>query len=202
MRILVAVPTFETIFPETFKAIYDLDTCGNEVSFEYIRGYDCAVARNKIAKKAIELEADKVLMVDSDTVIPKDALTNLLSHGKEVVLGYYAHRVKNGPYDGRSNVCRLGPVDYVDQYQMDDLKALALEGTYLERVHGGGMGCALISTDIFKRTDYPWFDWVKYKNGLFLSEDLFFCEVCRKNGIPIYVDPRVSCGHIFRSIQE
>ena len=64
------------------------------------------------------------------------------------------------------------------------------------------MGCALISTDIFKRTDYPWFDWVKYKNGLFLSEDLFFCEVCRKNGIPIYVDPRVSCGHIFRSIQE
>lgn len=202
MRVLIAVPTFETIFPETFKSIYDLDTGGHEAFFEYVRGYDVAVARNKIAKRAMELDTDRVLMVDNDTVIPHDALVNLASHGKDVVLGYYAHRPKGGDYDGRSNVCRLGPVDYVDQYQMDELKGLASEGTYLERVHGGGMGCAFISTDIFRGTDYPWFDWVKYKNGLFLSEDLFFCEVCRKNRIPIYVDTRVSCGHVFRYVQD
>jgi len=202
MRILIAVPTFETIFPETFKSIYDLDTGGHEALFEYVRGYDVAVARNKIAKRAMELDVDRVLMVDNDTVVPHDALVNLAGHGKEVVLGYYAHRPKAGDYDGRSNVCRLGPVDYVDQYQMDELKALASEGTYLERVHGGGMGCALISTDIFRETEYPWFDWVKYKNGLYLSEDLFFCEVCRKNRIPIYVDTRVSCGHVFRYVQD
>ena len=29
MRILVAVPTYETIYPDTFKSIYGLDSAGN-----------------------------------------------------------------------------------------------------------------------------------------------------------------------------
>ena len=30
-KILIAIPTFENIMPETFKSIYDLDPCGNEL---------------------------------------------------------------------------------------------------------------------------------------------------------------------------
>ncbi len=41
-KILIAIPTFENIMPETFKSIYDLDPCGNELSFEFVKGYDCA----------------------------------------------------------------------------------------------------------------------------------------------------------------
>ena len=69
MRILIAVPTFENIFPDTYKSIWDLDKCGHDVSFEYVRGYDCATARNKIAQKAIDGAYDYVLMVDNDVVI-------------------------------------------------------------------------------------------------------------------------------------
>ena len=54
MRILVAVPTYENICPETFKSIYDLDKDGHQVDFEFVKGYDCPTARNNIAKKAIE----------------------------------------------------------------------------------------------------------------------------------------------------
>ena len=69
MRILVAVPTYETIYPDTYKSIWDMDKAGHEVLFEYIRGYDVSTARNKSVNKALELEADYILMVDNDVVI-------------------------------------------------------------------------------------------------------------------------------------
>ena len=78
MKILIAVPTFENIMPDTFKSIYDLDTTGHEVMFEFVRGYDCATARNHIAQMALDKGVDYVLMVDNDVVLPKDALQNLL----------------------------------------------------------------------------------------------------------------------------
>ena len=69
------------------------------------------------------------------------------------------------------------------------------------QIHGGGMGCAFIKTDVFRMIEYPWYDWVNYKHRGVLSEDLYFCEECRKNSIPIYTDTRVNCGHMLRHIQ-
>lgn len=40
-KILIAIPTFENIMPETFKSIYDLDPCGNVWSpEEYPAGWE------------------------------------------------------------------------------------------------------------------------------------------------------------------
>ena len=50
MKILIAVPTFETIEPEVFKAIYNLRPAGHELHFDFVKGYDCACARNEIAR--------------------------------------------------------------------------------------------------------------------------------------------------------
>ena len=211
MKILIAVPTFENIYPDTFKSIYDLETSGHDVSFEYVRGYDCATARNRIAQMALDKKTDYVLMVDNDVVLPKDALMNLLETPVDVCLGYYAHRDGDNIYRGRSCVCKLYdengnkyfnyPLE--SEYKADELKKLKDSGQYRIQIHGGGMGCALIKTDVFNRIKYPWYDWVNYANehrGM-LSEDLYFCEGCRKIGIPIYTDTRVNCGHILRHIQ-
>ena len=34
MKILIAVPTFETIYADTYKSLWDLDKCGHETPFE------------------------------------------------------------------------------------------------------------------------------------------------------------------------
>ena len=211
MKILIAVPTFENIYPDTFKSIYDMETSGHDVSFEYVRGYDCATARNRIAQMALDKKTDYVLMVDNDVVLPKDALLNLLENPVDVCLGYYAHRDSDNRYRGRSCVCKLYdengnkhfnyPLE--SEYTADELKELKDNGQFRVQIHGGGMGCAFIKTDVFNRIKYPWYDWVNYANehrGM-LSEDLYFCEGCRKKGIPIYTDTRVNCGHILRHIQ-
>lgn len=212
MRILVAVPTFETIYPDTFKSIWDMDKVGHEVLFEFVRGYDCATARNRIAQMAIDLNTDYVLMIDNDVTVPKDALLNLLEDAKEVCLGYYPHRNADNRYNGRTCVCKLKQPDgnnyfnypLESEYTADEMKSFIADGTKKIKIHGGGMGCALIKTEVFKRTSYPWYDWVNYgdSNRGMLSEDLYFCEVCKNNKIDIWTDVRVACGHLFRYIQK
>lgn len=203
MKIFIAIPTFENIYPDTFKSVYGLERGGNWVVFDYVRGYDCATARNRIAQQSLDEQADYVLMVDNDVVLPSDALVNLLDDPKEVCLGYYAHRNADNIYTGKTCISKLGEFDFTSKFQFtaQELVNLKNQGTYKVEIHGGGMGCALIHTDVFKKISYPWYDWVNYKNKHTLSEDLYFCTQCIKAKIPIYVDTRVGCGHILRHTQ-
>lgn len=199
-RVLIAIPTFENIYPDTFKALWDMDKGGHDVGFEFVRGYDCATARNNIVKRALDADADYLMMVDNDVTVPRDALVNLMEHGVDVVMGYYAHR--NGANDAttRTNVCKRGELNYTMQYTGGELAAYRNNGEYLVRVHGGGMGCILIRCSALARMQYPYYKWVDYGNGGMLSEDLYFCEQCRMAGIKVYADTRVSCGHMFRQL--
>ena len=211
-RILLAVPTFETITPDTFKSLWEMDKGGHEVIFEFVRGYDCASARNNIVMKAQEYNTDFIMMVDSDVTVPSDALIKLIEHDVDVVSGYYMHRsAKTNATTERTNVCRLLDENgipyfgYPAESQMtgDELRKLRESGEYLVKIHGGGMGCILIRTSIFYELRYPWYDWVNYPNehrGM-LSEDLYFCEQCKNECIDVYVDTRIACGHMMRRIE-
>jgi len=201
MKIFIAVPTYENIHPETFKSIFGLDKCGHWLVFDYCSGYDVASARNNIANQAKAEEADYVLMVDNDMRLPSDTLRLLLEEPVDVCLGFYAHRW-GGVFDGRTNVCRLGEYNYTDMYNMKEFEVLREQGVKREKVHGGGLGCALIRTDVFNRISFPYFKWTHYRDGNVLGEDLNFCERCNEQNIPIYVDPRVGCGHLFRQFKE
>lgn len=211
MRILIAVPTYETIFPDTYKSLWDLDKDGNEVLFDSVRGYDVATARNKIAQKALDLETDYVLMVDNDVVLPRNALKLLLEDAHDVNLGYYAHRDTDNIYRGNTCICKLKDSDGKEyyhypiesEYSAEEMHGMNNSSVKKIEVHGGGMGCALIKTEVFRKTSYPWYDWVNYgdANRGMLSEDLYFCSLCRASGIPIHADVRVGCGHLMRYVQ-
>lgn len=203
MRVLIAVPTFENIYPDTFKSLWDMDKGDHECIFEFVRGYDVATARNRAAQIAIDRGADYLMFVDNDVTVPTDALVNLIEHGVDVCSGYYAHRNKDSNESDRTNLCRLGEFNYTDQYTGAELRDMSKRGDYLFRIHGGGMGCILIRTDVFRKLRYPWYDWVNYadSNHSMLSEDLYFCEKCKNAHIKIHADSRVACGHMMRYIK-
>ena len=212
-RILIAVPTFESIYPDVFKAIYDITIPdGIEVAFDFIRGYDCATARNNIVSRAKGINADYVLMIDNDVIPRKDILAHFLDDPKDVCLGFYAHRDTDNIYRGRTCICKKYddkgeeyfhyPLE--SEYTEQEMRELRENGEYKVLIHGGGMGCAFIKLDVFDRINYPWYDWVNYDDehrGM-LSEDLYFCEQCKWKRIPIYTDTRVGCKHIMRHAQD
>ena len=211
MKILIAVPTFENIYPDTFKAIYDLiipDDC--EVYFEFFRGYDVAKARNLIAKRTLDGGFDYVLMVDNDETLPEGTLECLLATERSgtthnMVVGYCLSRPKNAMNtSGRTTAFRFGGSNYVveDAYTTEELKTLRERGNTSIVIRGSGLGCALIHRSIFEKMSYPYFRWVEYSNGSQLSEDLFFCEQFPKIGAKILVDTRVCCGHLMRHIAK
>lgn len=188
MRVLVAIPTYETIRPETFKAVYGLDAAGHEVLFDYVRGYGAARARNLIAEEALEGGFEAVLMVDSDVVPPRDALALLSEGDAPVVLGCYRRR--GG--DAGTEVFLPGMRDFTDANRVAcaDLPRGRFEAK------GGGMGCALIRTGAFKTLPRPWFRYLEYADGSVLSEDNYFCDACSSHGLRVEADGRVRCAHV------
>lgn len=209
MKILIAVPTYETIFPDTFKSIYNMDKCGHEVDFDFVRGYDVANARNKVGQIVVDSDYDYVLMVDNDEVLPNDALANLLETeqsyqlGHNMVVGYCLSRPSCGiNTSGRTTAFKFGGNNYVvdDAFTAEELKKLRNDGVTKTQIRGSGLGCALIHREIFESMKYPYFKWVEYRNRTQLSEDLYFCERFREIRKPIFVDTRVACGHMTRYI--
>lgn len=163
------------------------------LAFDYCKGYDCATARNKIAQEAIDGGFDYVLMVDSDIILPQDTIDFLIQDAPDICVGVYPRKNTNC---GQTELFKFSEKDYLDRFTFDDLSQYADYDRIM--VKGSGMGCALIKTEVFSRLPYPWFRYVQYNNGDVLSEDLFFCDVARKNGLNILADMRVKCGHLVR----
>lgn len=193
MKILIAVPTFENICPEVFKAIYDLDKCGNDVDFEFVKGYDCAKARNEIGKKARDGGYDYVLMCDSDTIMPRETLKWFLEKQVDIVAGFCPHKNTD---TGHSEVYKAGQYDFVNRYTYEELEGI-LESRI--PIRGAGFACVLIRTALFKEIPFPWFKYVQYGEFSELSEDFYFCDQARN--YVIEADTRVRCGHLARYFQ-
>lgn len=195
-KILIAIPTFENILPDTFKSIYNLKIPEDYIcEFDFIRGYDCARARNEIVKKALKDNYDYILMVDSDMIIPDNALVSMLRKPQDICLGVYPR--KNTSTE-QTECFKLNQKNYIDVYEYNELDQY-MNG-YVE-IKGGGLGCALIKTDIFNNMKFPYFKYVIYDNGDVLSEDNFFCHQATSAGYKIYMDTNVRCGHSIRKFQ-
>jgi len=187
-KVLIAVPVFEHIQNDCFKSIYGLAIPqGTVAQFDFCKGYDCALARNKIAQESIDYGFDYCFMVDSDIILPQYALIKLLEADKDVILGWY-HRKRT--VTNQTEIFALGQYDFTDENNMysNDI------GLEVFEIKGGGMGCALIKTSVF--TKPPYFKYVEYDDGSVLSEDNYFCSEFTKTGGKIYCHGEVKCGHI------
>ena len=193
MKILTAVPTFENIKPECFKSIYGLARPeGCDFYFDFVRGYDCAKARNQIARNAMAGNYDYVLMVDSDIQLPQDTLVKLLECKSNIALGcYYRKRTKTD----QTVIFTFGK-DFNDDNNIKGSTMIHEVPRPID-VKGGGLGTALIKVSIFEKLQYPYFKFVTYPNDSVLSEDLYFCNLASGNGFNIKCNPGVKGNHIF-----
>ena len=163
-------------------------------------GYDVARVRNQMAQAALDEDVDYILMVDSDMVIPRDGIANLMYHDVELCMGW---AVKGSSDDGTTSVVRYGATNgYKDFLKASEINELASKGTHLLEVKGCGTCCALINTDVFRRFGRPWFKYEDRPDGTAMGEDYWFCQRCHDLRVKVHIDTRVGCGHIHDRVLE
>ncbi len=194
INILIALPTAKYIEADTFKSIYRLEKSNNcNIHMECFYGYRIDQVRNLICDYAINNNFDYVFFVDSDIILPSDALVKLLNHSKDIVSGTYIQR-KQGIkipeiyIDINSNIQNIN---------IDDLN----KHNNIFEIAGCGFGCCLVKVDSIKKINYPQFEYhpaIKMENTL--SEDIDFCIKAKNKGINIFCDPSIKCDHIGTNI--
>ncbi len=172
--------------------------------------------RNEFAKNAIEAGVDYLLWLDMDQTFPADAITNLfevISDERPIVGGmYYLKKEPYAPVLGRYvdwEESSLPHKEYYEQkgYVHSDGRPLMswrpitfFDKTNPFQVDVIGLGCVLMKTSVFKDLTYPYFSYTQdprpgqeYRQ---MDEVMPFCAQLKKLNIPIWIDPRVQCGHL------
>ena len=203
-KILIAVPIGAAgIEPACFRSIWgqrrDDDS---EYLFNYYEGYDVRMARDKAVEDAIAMKCTHIFFVDSDIELPVDALSKLLKANHYIAYGWYPRKRTT---TGQTEVFKEdGEPDFVDRNNMSIEEIVELEQKpYI--IKGGGLGIALIRTDVFKwlreKGRHP-FEYVRYSypDGTTkgsLSEDNFFATQVSDH-FEIVLLPRVRGFHIVK----
>ena len=152
--------------------------------------------RDSVSALAIAEGFTHILFLDADMVWPTDTLTRMLAHhDKGIVGGLYVMR--HPPFapvalkDGQ-------PASDGSTVLMYDHAAVNLDDDALLPVDVLGMGCTLIPVDVFEKIGpRPWFEYANDDAGWpCVTEDVPFCQKAAKAGVPIWLDPTISCGHL------
>lgn len=195
-KLLIGVPTFDDcVCTETMESIFNLDFSPVDVGdLKFVKGYDCAMARNKILQKGLDEGYTHVLMVDGDVILPEKTLELLFDCEVPLAVGWY--RIKADRSYAAAYKWGGGKNDRENQVTVSDIYAR----TEPFKIRSCGLGCALVRTDILRELTKPWANYMLYSDGNVLSEDLYFCSKVRGTGNPPILHPLVECKHIKKEI--
>tara|TARA_R110000803_G_scaffold205530_4_gene272287 strand:+ start:9249 stop:10088 length:840 start_codon:yes stop_codon:yes gene_type:complete len=162
-------------------------------------------ARNWIVKKAIDIEADYLLMVDPDMCPDvehngpnyRPFFTSSFEFLEQLYAGHHgfpagtpgviAAPALSGPPEFKCNVFEptnvKGGIRRISQSEARDRRG------QIERVALIGTGLILIDMKVFEKVKVPWFDDM-YKSPLketvWTTQDSYFCNNCNENGVPVW----------------
>lgn len=187
-RLLVGVPSFDYMHTDFVQSLIGLLNRLRDEKIEHqlfiCSGTLAHVARDKIAKMAVNQGFSHVLWLDADMVFQPTILEDLAFSGEKFVTGIAAAR--RPPHC--MCIFRNLDINHLDRYEPDEMPNEPF------RIAGCGFACVLIETEIleavlhhFKTCFLPSADY---------GEDLAFCLRATQMGYKIWADPSVRLGHI------
>ena len=185
MKTLIAIPTSRDIEIQCAASIIGMEREGR-IGVFCPQSYSIDASRNLIVEHALEIGYDYIMWIDSDMILPKNTLTTLMSHDKDVVSGVYAYKL----IGAENAVAKRFKDKAKDIYEDIPLKEIT-ESKRLIEVDGVGFGCVLTKVDVFRHIKKPWF---RYTPNM--GEDIYFCRKAQKAGYQVYLDTSILCGHV------
>lgn len=195
MKTLIAIPTHDNVPVEFVRSFLNIQK-PEGTTYSIIPGTLIYEARNLIAQKAVENEFDRVLWLDSDMIVPPDALVRLAADmeltGADFVTGLYFRRkppttpVISADFYWRVNddgQVETGATSFVN-YPKDTVF----------RVKGTGFGCCMTSGALLRELVEKYGS--PFSPLMGIGEDFAFCYRATLAGRAILCDSRIKCGHI------
>jgi len=151
--------------------------------------------RNKIIKDFMtnpDLERHSHLMfIDADTS-PVDpyAVERLLSHDKQIISGITPIVHRHGE-DGMNMYWNVRMPSTQRNLYLDEMPPTIFPCQYV------GGSCVLVTREALSRLKPPYFKatYDKEQIGYTKGEDYYFCDMVRKAGMQVWIDPEVQCRH-------
>jgi len=147
-------------------------------------------ARNSLVHRAQEMDCTHIFFLDSDVVVPPNALERLISWHKPIVAASYVKRVEPHQLLGEQLVSLDGEME--ETIPLNNMTAFPLKAMATIP-----LGCALISMKVFDSLTKPYFAYLTTPEGS-MSEDSFFSHKARNAGFAIHLDTALTkeVGHV------
>ena len=185
-KVVVAIPNYPNqIDTDVIQSIMGMEKT-NDTYILFAKRSLIDRARNKMVEEAIRREADYLLFIDDDNVVPIDMLQKLIEKDKDVIVPVIPRR----GYEHKRTL-------------VFDENHNSLFPEKDQKVFSTGMGCVLIKRKVFEpifnETMGRPFEFRKaYNNGQIveMTEDVTFCSEVNARGFEIWATPDVIPEHI------
>ncbi len=188
--ILVGMPLSPSHQADT-RVIALLETWDRQKEIEtyYVPSTSAALGRDKIVMYARHRvpRPSHILFVDHDVLPRPNTLKKLLEHDKDIVAGVYPMM-----QNCRLSWC-LSREEPFRGLSIDELPDNPFKTKFV------GCGMMLVKMEVFDNLKWPYWKDVYSPARKLIGEDLFFCQMLRKFGYDIWVDPKIKCNH-FRTV--
>lgn len=154
--------------------------------------------RELIARHALKSNADYLLMIDDDIVVPENAIEELLSvFDRDSECG-----IAGGLYYSRDGLRPMAVANW-EPRDTSSAHTPAFAEEPIE-VDGVGFGCVLIACSALRKLDEPYFPAQifleeRLRRVRVCNEDYTFCHRLKRYGLKTYLHPGVRLGHYDRA---
>lgn len=193
-KIMIGVPGFQGIQPEAqedfMRMIFRLGRDMPEYDFivKIIFKSEQFRARNRLVDAALAADAQYLLMLDDDMLVPHDLIQRLLAHNKDVVGALYWQRGGSFHPVVMKRIETAHGGFHCQFYAAND-PIITQPGLHPVDIIGGG--CMFFKMDVFRKILPPYF-WWEHDQGT----DIAICTRLGEAGVPIYIDTTIELGHI------
>ena len=193
LKVLVATPVMRgELYKRAWLSWYAIDWDGQIDYYQMIGGDHNPVPYNNITKKFNDARTamlcgdyDALMTIESDTIVPKDALRRLIAVDADVAYGLYTFR-HGFPFWNAFTTVRA---DKGFPINVDPDAAKAAWGKVID-VEGVGNGCTLIQRHVLEAVEFSW------SPGEFGCCDWHLSLDCQRLGFTQKCDLGLICGHI------
>ena len=187
MQLSICVPAGDKVHTIFAKSLANLTSRLTKLTIDWNLHIVCSSvicgSRTQLAREALDSGATHLLWLDSDMYFPASVFLDLVSHKKDIVAANYSTRYS--PYQS---------VAFTNADNMDE-RLTTTNG--LHKVWAVGMGCMLVTRQVFEDIPKPWFAH-EYNKTLdkHSGEDIYFCNHAMHHGYDTYVDASIKLAHV------